>query len=116
MVAFSVGFLVEDKDCLVSVLGHVQDVALWLSSPLALPPRDREALRRWADEVRDYLTYSFPCADNRPAIFETLMQTGILTIRRQPVKEVERVSYADGGLMVGLSPSVEPSLRRSLED
>lgn len=104
IASYSVAFVVEDKEARISVLGHINDLEDWLSEPLSVPPVSREGLFAWSEKVAEYLRLKYPEANNRPALAETLMPSGVLLIRRQTLAENIDVKYkeTDRGLIYTL--------------
>ncbi len=114
VASYTVAFAIEDKEARVSVLGHINDLEAWLSEPLAVPPVSREEIFAWSEKVAEFLRLKYPEANNRPALAETLMPSGVILIRRQSLAENIDVRYeeTDRGLMYRLQiPDDEPALR-----
>lgn len=82
-LAFPVG---DDREARISVLGHVDDLDEWLSTPMAYPPTTMQDLRDWSERTAQHLTDNCAAAVDVPPIFEVLMPTGILLINRKQVE------------------------------
>ncbi len=94
VVSYSVGFPVQDRECRISVLGHIADLEEWLSHPLSNPPTSQDGIRDWAEEVSSFLGRTFhEEAHDEPPLFDTLMTSGVLLIKRRAVEGAEYRSY-----------------------
>jgi hypothetical protein len=119
IVSYSVGFPVQNKEFRISVLGHIADLEEWLSNPLSGPPTSQDKIRDWAEKVSDFLRESFSEIHDKPPLFETLMTSGVLLVKRRPVEGTEfRPYYSDEhrALMYELAiPKRDSALIEALE-
>jgi hypothetical protein len=95
VLSFKLGFPInEEVDVYLSFLGHVADIATWLSHPLSFPPTSLEDLHEWAEDVSEYLSNCCPIESfDTPPLLETLMPSGVLFIDRQPIPNDWKVQY-----------------------
>lgn len=93
VLSYTIAFPVDGKEVRMSVLGHAGDLENWLSNPLCVPPTDWPELAHWGDMVAEYLKNTYPISNNNPSLFETLMTSGILLMRRQPIEERFNFKY-----------------------
>jgi hypothetical protein len=89
VVSHHVVFPVQGKDALISVYGHVADLANWFSNPLSRPSTTIKELREWAGQVSAFLSQNYRPADDTPSLGETLKDTGILWAERRLLDEDE---------------------------
>jgi hypothetical protein len=118
VMSYSIGFPIQDKEARISVLGHVADLVDWLSTSLCVPPTDAMALEEWGESVADYLKRTYRENTQTPPLFETLMSTGILLIKRQRLEEKLEAKYEQAERGVGIAfipPTDEPALIEALE-
>jgi hypothetical protein len=86
VVGYSIEFPAGQKQVLVSVLGHVNDLYDWLSNPLYKPPVSQDELVEWADHVSEFVTKRWAVARDQPHLFETLMTSGVLLAKRKLIE------------------------------
>jgi hypothetical protein len=86
VASYSLGFIVEDREVRLSVLGHVSDLRQWLHSSLATPPLSLAGLGEWGEQVSTYLK-SYPKSPDVPPLGGTLMPTGVLVIDRALIEQ-----------------------------
>lgn len=86
VVCYRIGLpIASDRVANFSFFGHVKDLKIWLENAHRYPPDDIEALRDWAEQVSTFLRDTYPVADDQPPLFETLMDSGVLSIDRKCV-------------------------------
>jgi hypothetical protein len=117
VASYSVAFPVEGKEAIVSVFGHVSDLADWFSTPLCLPPTSVEELRAWASKVSDSLSKNYRIAANTPSLNATLKDTGIFWIDRCALEDSEYTfGYSEEhsalGYEIKISKSKEDLIRQ----
>lgn len=86
VLSFSLGLPFDEKEARLSFLGHVSDLNTWLTNTIALPPVTQADMRSWIEKVVEFLKENYPPANQNPYLFSILMETGILSIRRQPIQ------------------------------
>ena len=117
LLSYTIAFPVDGKEVRISVVGHAVDLESWLCNPLCIPPTDRQELAVWGDMVAEYLRNTFPISNHNPSVFETLMTSGILLLRRQQVEERFNFKYerTEHGIRHGLHvPEEEIRLKEAL--
>lgn len=87
VVCYKLGFPVDDKrEAWVSIMGHISDVAKWLSDSLSHVPVTPDELHSWSEAVASYLKEEFPIPTSSKIVFETLMSSGLLLIDRRRIE------------------------------
>lgn len=119
VIGYSLAFPVGDeREARISVLGHVDDLEKWLSTPLAYPPTAMGELRDWSEQTAQQLTDNYVAAVDSPPIFEVLMPTGVLHINRRRVEwgnfDVEYSDELQGHVFRLPIPQGEESLSKAL--
>ena len=120
VICYKIGFPIgNERAAIVSVLGHVEDLARWLASDFDCPPIDVEGLRQWAEQVSKYLQETFPVLLDIPPLAETIMPTGVLLINRRRVGygnfDIKYSSEIQGHIYSLPIPEDEIDLAQSLE-
>ena len=86
IICYSISFPVDaERVAVISVLGHANDLSIWLSSKICLPPTSHESLHDWAEKVANYLSKTFVTPVDIPPLRDILMPTGVLLINRRRV-------------------------------
>ena len=120
VICYKIGFPIDDeRAAIVSVLGHVEDLARWLSSDLESPPTNMEGLRQWAEQVSKYLREAFLVQYDTPALAKTIMPTGVLLIDRRRIGygnfDIEYSNEIQGHIYSLPIPENEVNLAHALE-
>ncbi len=87
VVAYNLGFRVEDREVRISVMGHINDVLDWLDNPMSQIPLSKEAIEAWAEQVSDFLDTRYPKAEEKPILRATLMRVRFLSIQRRRLSD-----------------------------
>lgn len=117
VIAYSVGYPVNDGEVRISVLGHRTDLEAWFCSPLAIPPISEDSICSWAERVSTFLREKFPQSIDKPQIFEVLRQSGVLLINRRFIDKPFQFEYhlTDEGLGFELRiPESEEPMREAV--
>lgn len=104
VVCFTLSYPIGERQALFSYLGHINDLTVWLSNPLAVPPSTEVELFDWTNEVAEYLRTSEIVSEfDKPALMETLTYRGVLEIRRIVIEEAEFAENDQGlGMLLKL--------------
>jgi hypothetical protein len=92
-MTFCIGFPVDDRDIYISVLGHVQDIRIWLSQSFSRPPNTREVISSWLLETLNYLYDNFSKTPDKPPLFATVTEQGFLEARRVNIDAVKDIRF-----------------------
>ncbi|MDP2386571.1 MAG: hypothetical protein Q8M29_09385 [Bacteroidota bacterium] len=99
VISFTVSWNMEEKEVRISVIGHVTDLANWLST-FSTIPTEREKLIKWMEKQTEYLNKLTVPNPNRPSL-ECLSQfDGVLFIKRKTIGPEYNFSFEKivGGL------------------
>ncbi|MGX5683226.1 hypothetical protein ACWKWW_01595 [Chryseobacterium cucumeris] len=85
-ISFSLSWNIEEKNVIISCVGHIENLLPWLSS-LKNIPTDREQMKDWLETLKIYLnTENHKVTDER--LLNTICQhDGILYFKRLPVSD-----------------------------
>lgn len=89
VATFSLGFIVGEHELRISVMGHCDDLARWLSCPLSRPPLDLERLEDWSDQTANHMSQYFSPPPNSFSLFDTLRNTGVFVLDHHVVDPKE---------------------------
>jgi hypothetical protein len=105
VIAFSIGYYLDDKVVLISLMGHIADVRKWLANPLSHIPTQKDAIEKWSEKIADYLDNKFDVNFDNPPLGETLHDSGLLAILRKQLSQLDIEYIVDKhGLKFKLKP------------
>jgi hypothetical protein len=84
-VCYCIGFPVVDREVRICVAGHVNDLEEWLENSLSLPPIDIEGIRRWTDQLANYLGSNYPVSINNSIFSKMMTFSGKIWLPREPM-------------------------------
>ncbi|MAS33610.1 MAG: hypothetical protein CL610_06375 [Anaerolineaceae bacterium] len=106
VIAYSLGFHIEDRIVLISTMGHLEDIWTWVNSPVSRIPLDKEAIDNWSERIADYLDNRYTPAGDCPPLGNTLKDSGLLAIlRQQPQNLIYEYIRDDYGLRLDVNQS-----------
>jgi hypothetical protein len=118
VIAYTLGFPIDDKEIRISIMGHINDILDWLALPLCYPPTSKEAIENWAENVSDFLDAQYPTANERPRLHSILMESGLLSIQRVSLSNEQYELVFDdkkGILTKVISSELETSLQAKIK-
>lgn len=87
VISYTLGVPIEGKEARISVLGHVADIGEWLSTSLCVPPvTTLDAIEKWGENTSSYLKKKYQENTSKIPLFEILMTSGILLIKRKQIE------------------------------
>ncbi len=76
-------------------MGHVNELAKWLSQPLSRPPVDGSDLAEWSNNVAGFIASEMEPANEVPRVADVLASSGELRLKRLPADEAMFEPYFD---------------------
>jgi hypothetical protein len=83
MIGFHLSIRFTDKNLLLSLVGHVEDMAKWLSAEESALPTSLEEVGSWAEKAAERLTALFPDSKGGPSFEQMLKGTGLQILGRR---------------------------------
>lgn len=84
VIAFTLAWVMADKEARLSVLGHVTDIANWLQAVTALPVQ-RKPFEKWLQQQEKYLNKVVTTEPEWPKLDQLAKSDGVLFIPRRLV-------------------------------
>ena len=87
VIGFSLGIPLEDREAVVSVVGHTRDMMAFLALPLwRRVPMDRDGWSEWMEEVASHVNMA---SGGGASWSELLSDSWLVSVERKPVQDVE---------------------------
>lgn len=90
------GFPIDaERIALISVMGPISSINAWLDTELSIVPHDYIGLRRWTENVGEYLQ-RYKSNFDSPPLTEVFMPTGVLLFNRKRIDAKKfKVEYSE---------------------
>jgi hypothetical protein len=108
VICYSLGFKIEDRLVLVSILGHIQDINTWLEHPLSAIPVTKGSLAQWINDMARYVEEHGSKEEDTPLWADVLTEEGLLYITRETLDK-EEYDYDSKDLLDSL-PHERPNI------
>ncbi|MCX6233904.1 MAG: hypothetical protein NT175_04155 [Bacteroidetes bacterium] len=89
--SFTLAWNMEDKEVLISVLGHVTDIVGWMDTFSEIPT-ERDNFKKWLEDQAKYLSV-IESANKSPELSEIIKYDGVLYLKRRPVDTDVNINY-----------------------
>lgn len=83
IMSFTLAWLIESKEVRLSVLGHVEDIHVWLTQFMSSVPFSEKEIGHWLEEIGKWLAENYPDSRDKPPLAEIVRPTGVLWINRR---------------------------------